>query len=184
MSTRDEITEISGRGVGLDVVKRAIEGLGGTVQIRTEPGRGTSFALDLPAMVALQRVLILQLKRERMGLPVSRVQCVIDVKETTIERAGSETFCELDQEPLPLIDLAARMGLGASPLDRGNIVVLEARGLRFGLKVDRAVADQEVFVREVPAALGRLRSAGGLAVLPDGVPIFLLEPAALVEGRG
>jgi two-component system chemotaxis sensor kinase CheA len=184
MSTRDEITEVSGRGVGLDVVKRAIETLGGTVSIRSEPGKGTSFELDLPSMVALQRVLVLQIRRERMVLPVARIECVIDVKETAVERAGNEAFCVFDDEPLPLIDLGERMGLGRSDDERGNIIVLEVRGMRLGVKVDRAVAEQEVFVREVPCALNRLKSACGIAVLPDGVPVFLLEASALVEALG
>jgi two-component system chemotaxis sensor kinase CheA len=184
MSTRDEVTEVSGRGVGLDVVKRAIETLGGTVSIRSDPGRGTSFALDLPSMVALQRVLVLQIKRERMALPVARIDCVIDVKDAAIERVGSEAFCSFGEEPLPVVDLSERMGLGRSDDERGNIVVLDVRGLRLGLKIDRALADQEIFVREVPPALARLKSAGGVAVLPDGVPVFLLEASALVEVPG
>jgi two-component system, chemotaxis family, sensor kinase CheA len=184
MSTRDEVTEISGRGVGLDVVKRGIEALGGTVVIRSQPGQGTIFDLDLPVMVALQRVLVLQVKRERMALPVRRVDCVVDVKEAQVERSGDEAFCMLSDEPLPLVDLSERMGLGRSDDARGAIVVLDVRGLRIGLKVDRALADQEVFVREVPPVLARLKSAGGLAVLPDGVPVFLLETSSLVEALG
>jgi chemotaxis protein histidine kinase CheA len=85
-------------------------------------------------------------------------------------------------EPIPLLDLGERVGLApAREGSRGNVVLTEADGFRMGLHVDRAVADHEVFVREVPAALQALRPLGGVAILPDGVPVLLLEPRALVE---
>jgi two-component system chemotaxis sensor kinase CheA len=182
ISTAAEVTAVSGRGVGLDAVKRTVEGLGGSVSVETRPGAGTSFELDLPSMVALQRVLLVELQGERVALVVSAVQSVVDLEEGAIEQLGPDAFFTLHGEPLPLVDFGARIGLPpAAQGRRGNVVIVDARGFRVGLRVDRALEELEVFVREVPAALGRLPAIGGVAILPDGVPVFLVEVAELVE---
>lgn len=182
MSTRDEVSEVSGRGVGLDAVKSRIEALGGTISLSINAQGGVAFDIRLPSRVALQRVLILQLGDERVALPAARVEAVLAVDEGDVERVGGEAFFMWKDEPIPLLDLGERIGLSpAREGSRGNVVLTEADGFRMGLHVDRAVADHEVFVREVPAALRALRPLGGVAILPDGVPVLLLEPRALVE---
>lgn len=182
MSTRDEVSEVSGRGVGLDAVKSRIEALGGTISLSINAQGGVAFDLKLPSMVALQRVLILRLDQERVALPATRVQAVLDVDEGLVERVGGEAFFMWKDEPIPLLDLAERVGLApVRDRARGNVVLTEANGFQLGLHVDRAVADHEVFVREVPAAFQALKPLGGMAILPDGVPVVLLEPRALVE---
>ena len=182
MSTREEVSEVSGRGVGLDAVKSKVEALGGTISLSINDDGGMTFDLDLPSMVALQRVLILQLSGERVALPAGRVEAVLEVNEGAIERVGGEAFFMWKDEPIPLLDLGERVQLpSAGPRHKGNVVLTEARGFRMGLHVDRAIAEYEVFVREVPPALASLRPLGGVANLPDGVPVFLLEPGALVE---
>jgi chemotaxis protein histidine kinase CheA len=113
----------------------------------------------------------------RVALPVTRLDAVIDVREASIERAGGETFMVYQDEPIPLLDLAERIGLPRSGDDEsGNVVLLE-----LGLRVKRAVGDQEVYVREVPRALAGLRHLGGVATLSDGAPVFLLEMGRLLE---
>jgi len=181
MSTRDSVSEVSGRGVGLDAVKRTVESLGGSVTLVIGPEGGMAFELDLPSMVALQRILILSVGGHRVALPVTRLDCVIDVSEASIERAGTESFLVYQDEPIPLLDLAERIGLPHGRPGGGNVVLLEARGFRLGLRVDRAIADQEVYVREVPRALAGMKHLGGIAILSDGAPCFLLELGALLE---
>ena len=182
MSTKDEVSEISGRGVGLDAVKRQIEALGGTLSLQSEPGRGTAFEIELPSMVALQRVLILEVVGERVAVPVSRVDSVLDVTDGAIEGVAGETFFVWKDEPMPLLDLGRLiLGLRGPDSHKGNVIVLETQGFRYGIRVDRVAADHEVFVREVPSVLSNLKPLAGVAVLADGEPVFLLEPAVLVE---
>lgn len=180
MSTRDEVSAVSGRGVGLDAVKSRIEALGGTISLSLNAQGGVAFDIRLPSMVALQRVLILKLGEDRVALPAARVETVLDVEEGDVERVGGEAFFMWKDEPMPLLDLGEHVGLSRAG-SRSNVVVTEANGFQLGLHVDRAVADHEVFVREVPAAFQSLRPLGGVAILPDGVPVLLLEPRALVE---
>jgi two-component system chemotaxis sensor kinase CheA len=182
ISAREAVSEVSGRGVGLDAVKRTVEGLGGSISVETEPGHGTAFEMDLPSMVALQRVLVLELDGERVALPAVRVESVLGADEGRVEGAAVDAFFVFKDEPIPLLDLAYALGLPSRPEGGGgSVVVLETQGFRLGLRVDRAVADLEVFVREVPAVLAPLDLVGGVAILPDGVPVFLLEVAALME---
>ncbi|MEX2208600.1 MAG: chemotaxis protein CheW [Myxococcota bacterium] len=181
ISTRDSVSDISGRGVGLDAVKRQVEALGGTIAVASEAGKGTSFLLDLPSMVALQRVLVLQVAGERVAVPISSIEAVLSAAEAAVERAGVDAFFKLKDEPLPLVDLGPRLGLSEARATGGCVVVLEARGFKLGLLVDRVSDDLEVFVRETPAPLRELASLGGIAILRDGAPVFLLEVGSLVE---
>jgi len=181
VSTRDSVTDISGRGVGLDAVKRQVEALGGTISVESGEGTGTAFVLDLPSMVALQRVLVLQVGDQRVALPISATEAVLSAEEAAVERAGVDAFFMLKEEPLPLVDLGPRLGMAKARASGGCVVVVEARGFKLGLLVDRVVDDLEVFVRETPAPLRALASLGGIAILRDGAPVFLLEIGSLVE---
>jgi two-component system chemotaxis sensor kinase CheA len=181
ISTRDSVTDISGRGVGLDAVKRQVEALGGTITVESTHGKGTAFLLDLPSMVALQRVLVLQVGGQRVALPISAVEAVLSAEEGAVELAGADAFFMLKDEPLPLVDLGPRLGVAKARETGGCVVVVEARDFKLGLLVDRVVDDLEVFVRETPAPLRDLASLGGIAILRDGAPVFLLEIGSLVE---
>jgi two-component system chemotaxis sensor kinase CheA len=183
MSTAEEVTGISGRGVGMDAVKRQIEGLGGAIHLDSAPGYGTTVDLDLPAMVALQRVLVLQVAGERVALPVPQLEAVLGAAEAKIERgAGGDAFFMFKDEPLPLLDLGEQIGLPAIPsASHGNVLVLEVRGFKLGLHVERAIGNVEVYVRDVPRPLDEASVLMGVALLPDGEPIFVLELAVVVE---
>jgi two-component system chemotaxis sensor kinase CheA len=183
MSTADRVTAVSGRGVGMDAVKRAVEALGGTIALESSAGTGTAIELDLPSMVALQRVLLVQVGGERVALPMAPLEAVLGAEEARVERDDAvDAFFLYKDEPLPLLDLGQQIGLppvGAAQL--GNVLVLEVRGFKLGLHVERALGNLEVYVRDVPAPLDEIPVLGGVAVLPDGEPVFLLELGVVVE---
>ena len=181
LSTKDQVSDVSGRGVGLDAVKRQVEALGGAISVTSDPGKGTAFLLDLPSMVTLQRVLVLQVGGHRVALPIVAIEAVLSAAEAAVERAGVDSFFMFKDEPLPLVDLGPRIGLPDVPAGAGSVVVLEARGFKLGVLVDRVLDDLEVFVRETPAPLAEQPHLGGVAILRDGAPVFLLEIGSLVE---
>ncbi|MEE8558845.1 MAG: chemotaxis protein CheW [Myxococcota bacterium] len=182
LTTRSAVTEVSGRGVGLDAVKRGIESLGGEVRVRSTPGQGSRFEIEVPSVVALQRVLVVGIGDERLALPAANVEAVVRVAEGGIEGIGGDAFFEWRGEPLPLLDLGKRLGVSSSvPEDEGAIAVVETQGFRLGLRIDRATSHLEVFVREVPPPLDSSPILAGVAILPDGDPVFLLEVAQVVE---
>ncbi len=182
LTTRTEVTPVSGRGVGLDAVKRVVETLGGTIRVESRPGEGSSFEIELVSQVALQRVVVAEIGGERVAFRASRVCAVTGISEGSIEGSGGDAFFTWGDELLPLVELGRWLGLEPSvPEDRGAVVVVETSGFRLGLRVDRVTSHVEVFVREVPPPLASIPVTGGVAILPDGEPVFLIEVAQLVE---
>jgi two-component system chemotaxis sensor kinase CheA len=176
VSTATAVSEVSGRGVGMDAVKATIEGLGGRVELESRPGLGTTTTLLVPITAALQRVLLVELGTEQVAIPIAKVERVVEAELAAIERSGHEAFTIVDDQPLLVIDLAARLGI--EPGARGRIVPLvlaELREQRVALLVDRLDRQQEIYVKPLPRMLAAARGLAGLTVLGDGRPVFLLD---------
>jgi two-component system chemotaxis sensor kinase CheA len=176
VSTATSVSEVSGRGVGMDAVKATIEGLGGRVELESRPGLGTTTTLLVPITAALQRVLLVELGTEQVAIPIAKVERVVEAELAAIEKSGHEAFTIVDDQPLLVIDLAARLGI--APGVRGPIVPLvlaELREQRVALLVDRLARQQEIYVKPLPRMLAGARGLAGLTVLGDGRPVFLLD---------
>lgn len=181
LTTTDSVSEISGRGVGMDAVKTTIESLGGHIEIATEPGRGTSTALVVPVTAAVQRVLLVASGGETMAIPISKVERLLEVAEEEIEEAGREAFVMVDDEPLLVLDLADCLGWDAvkTKRERVPLVVVEIRDQRVALRVEQLAGQQEIYVKPVPSLFAGLRKLAGLTVLGSGEPVFLLDVGQL-----
>lgn len=178
LSTAREVSEVSGRGVGMDAVKASIESLGGTVELRTERGRGTATTLIVPITAAVQRVLIVGMGEERVALPITKVERILEVAASSVENAGGDCFTLIDDDPVLVLDLGERLRLPARPLANtavAPLVLTELRGERVALRVDRFVGQQEIYIKPVPSLLARVRVLAGLTLLDDGSPVFLLD---------
>jgi two-component system, chemotaxis family, sensor kinase CheA len=176
LSTAAAVSEVSGRGVGMDAVKAAIEGLGGRVELESRPGLGTTTTLLVPMTAALQRVLLVGIGEEVVAIPIAKVERVVEAELSAIEEAGHESFTVVDDQPLLVIDLAARLRIPAGT--RGRVVPLvlaELREQRVALLVDRLDRQQEIYVKPLPRMLAGARGLAGLTVLGDGRPVFLLD---------
>ncbi len=178
LSTARRVSEISGRGVGMDAVRATLESLGGRVEISSRAGEGTAAVLVVPVTAAVQRVLLVGLGGEVVALPIGKVEQVVEVPAHAVERSGSERFVLLEDEPVPVLDLADSLRFAeAPPAGHALLVLAEVRGSRAALRVDRLVGQQEIFVKPVPELLSPLRALAGLTVLADGRPVFLVDPA-------
>jgi two-component system chemotaxis sensor kinase CheA len=176
LSTAGEVSKISGRGVGMDAVKATIESLGGSVELASQPGLGTTTLLLVPVTAAVQRMLLLGVAGEVVGLPISKVERVVELDAATIEDAGPERFAIVEDAPLLVIDLAERLGFGPRrESGLAPLVLAEVREERVGLLVERLYGQQEIYVKPLPRLLARARGLSGLTVLPDGAPVFLLD---------
>jgi len=182
-STARAVSEISGRGVGMDAVRATLESLGGGVEFVTLPGRGTTTTLTVPITAAVQRVLLLGLGAEIVALPIARVERIVELPFREIERSGREAFVLLDEDPVPVFGLAEKLGLAPPPEsgDRAATLVLtDVRDERVALLVDRVAGQQQIYVKPVPDLLGPVRALAGLTILGDGRPVFVIDPNQVV----
>ena len=177
LSTAQTVSEVSGRGVGMDAVKATVESLGGGVELRTQAGQGTTTTLVVPITAAVQRVLLVGIAEERVAIPIGKVERIIEVPIGTIEETAGEAFALIDNEPLPVLDLAKELRIESSASDQISVplVISEIRGERIALRVDRFAGQQEFYVKPVPELFSKVRILSGLTVLDDGSPVFLLD---------
>jgi two-component system chemotaxis sensor kinase CheA len=181
-STAHRVSEISGRGVGMDAVRNTVESLGGAVELATSRGRGTTTTLIVPITAAVQRVLLLDVAGECVALPIARVDRIAEVDAALIETSGRESFVLIDGDPVPVLALADRMRLPAPPPGPGRpvaLVLTDLRGERVALRVDRVAGQQQIYVKPVPELLAPVRALAGLTILGDGRPVFVLDPNQL-----
>ncbi len=181
LSTASSVSEVSGRGVGMDAVRVAIESLGGHVEIETGRGRGTETTLVVPITAAVQRVLLVAVAGEIVALPIAKVERILEVAGDAIEHSGREAFALVDDEPIPVLDLATLIALpGAAAEGPATLVLAEVRGERVALRLARVVGQQQIYVKPVPELLAGIRALAGLTLLGDGRPVFLLDLNQLV----
>ena len=176
LSTATAVSEVSGRGVGMDAVKATIEALGGTVDLTTDRGRGTTTRLEVPITAAVQRVLLVGVSGERVALPITKVERIVEVPADSIEESGGEAFTLVDDEPLLVLDLGECIQLAkASPVDPVPLAVTDIRGEVVALRVEKFIGQQEIYVKPVPEMLSSVKVLAGLTILEDGNHVFLLD---------
>jgi two-component system chemotaxis sensor kinase CheA len=176
ISTAKNVSAVSGRGVGMDAVKATIESLGGVVELRSERGKGTTTSVVVPITAAVQRVLLCAVSEERVALPLTKVERILEVPAASIERSGPELFTLIDDEPVLVIDLAERLAVDPPPpTESVPLVVVDIRGEAVAVRVERFVGQQEIYVKPVPKLLAEVRLLAGFTVLGDGSPVFLLD---------
>ena len=181
-STAAEVTDLSGRGVGLDAVKRHVESFGGTVEVRSEPGKGTEIVLVLPLALALIEVLLVERGGQAFGVPLGSVEEAIAVEDTlTLE---GRPALELRGRSVPLSDLADLIGAASPALpSRAPAIVVTAGGRRAAAACDRLLGEDEVVVKPLGVQLPSARGYLGAAILGDGRVALLLDPAALTRAN-
>ena len=190
-STAEQVSKVSGRGVGMDVVRDNIHSIGGTVSLASRAGFGTTVLLRIPLTLAIAPALILSCGGSRFAIPQMAVVEVVGVGEGFESRVNlvyGAPMLRLRGEALPLGCLAQTLGLappGAEEIGRsGYVVMLRVAGVRCGLLVE-AIADvQEVVIEPLVGALARLGVFSGQTILGDGSAVLILDPAAIVERAG
>ncbi len=178
-STAQIITDVSGRGVGMDVVKREVEALKGHVEVHSQPGQGTTIRIELPLTVAIMKVLLVEAHHQRFGLPVLSVQEILKVKPADVQTLNGRMAFTLRDRTLPLVRLHEVLGLPngqeeVTPTD-WSVVVASVGERRVGLLVDRVAGEEEIFIKNLGAHLGTLKNVGGAAILGTGEVIVILD---------
>ncbi|HSS04990.1 MAG TPA: response regulator [Solirubrobacterales bacterium] len=178
-STAGEVTEVAGRGVGLDAVKRSVESLGGGLEVQSEPGKGTEVTLLLPLTLALMRVLLFELGEQPFGLPMTSVGRVVAVTDTT--SLGTRPSVEIDGQVVRLSHLAELAGSGWKVPERSPAIVVESLGRRLAVLCDELIGEEEVVIKSLGAVLAGVPGYLGAAILGDGRIALVLDPNHLMR---
>lgn len=182
-STRTLTTDVSGRGIGMDVVRVVVSGLGGAVRVQSEPQLGTTIVLDLPLSLALLRVVLVEVNDELFAIPTASVRRVLRVEPQGVLQLQDARVIEVQGEAIPLTGLSELLRLppGASPEPRQTALVIDAAGGRFGIIVNAVRAEQELVFKELRGPLRSQRAFAGAALLGSGDIVPILDVQALFE---
>ena len=177
LSTSEEVSDISGRAVGVDVVKTKVESLGGSVNLEAPKGLGTKVILVLPLTVAIIQALLIKASGETFVLPLSKTIKSVEVERTAVQRSQNQRVVLLDGEMIRLFSLADLLGLKGEK-EEGRIITLilmEVRGRSIGLEIDEILGSQEVFIKSLGQPLEMIPGFSGATVLGDGKPVLILD---------
>ncbi len=185
-STADKITEISGRGVGMDVVRRNIEALRGRIEIQTEPGQGTTFLIKLPLTLAIVEGLLLSVGEQRFVLPTFSIRESLRPTPDRVHRVqGVPRMIQVRDSLLPLISLAQVFSIrdAISNPSEGTVVVIEDDDKYVALMVDALIGKQEVVIKSLGPAFQNVRGVAGGAILGDGRIGLILDAGGVISLR-
>ena len=184
-STALEVTSISGRGVGMDVVRSNIEQIGGTVDVKSSPSSGTSFIIKIPLTLSIVAALIVEIAGERFAFPQLSVLELMRVgSEHRIERIKSAPVLRLRQRLLPLIDVKKALQLGIGDDANGFVVVTQAGSQIFGAVVDNVFHTEEIVIKPMSSKLRHIAIFSGMTILGDGSVIMVIDPNVLAQSLG
>jgi len=182
LSTRVEVTETSGRGVGMDVVRSNLAALGGVVDVESTPGRGTTITMTVPITLAIIQSLIVGVGERRFAIPLSSVLETLLLPRTAIQRSEGRELIDLRGEPLLLRHLAREFDLAAEPAGENlYVIVLGIGEQRVGLAVDRLYGQQDTVIKPIQGPLGALHGIAGGTDLGDQQPVLVLDASAIVD---
>jgi two-component system chemotaxis sensor kinase CheA len=188
-STAAAVTAVSGRGVGMDVVKTNVERIGGTIDVASVTGRGTTFTIKIPLTLAIVSALVVECAGERFAIPQIGVQELVRVGGASgaqVERIKDAPVLRLRDRLLPLVTLSEVLGLEARPEegDVGFVVVTQVGPSLFGIIVDRLHDTEEIVVKPVPPILRHIGVFSGNTILGDGSVIMILDPNGVARTAG
>jgi chemosensory pili system protein ChpA (sensor histidine kinase/response regulator) len=183
-STASEVSEISGRGVGMDIVHTTVSRLKGRISIDSTPGQGTTFTIRLPLTLAIARVLLVKAHSETFAIPLADVTQILRIEPETLERIGDTPVIRLAGQVLPVIRLGERLRL-RQPADSSvrqlPVVVTQVADRQVAVIVDQLLGGREVVVKPLGTHLRRVQGLIGSTLMGDGSIVLILNPSELVQ---
>ena len=187
-STAAKVTNVSGRGVGLDVVRNNIDQIGGTIDVKSVPGEGSSFTIKIPLTLAIVSALIVEAAGERFAIPQLSVVELVRAQansEHRIERIKDTAVLRLRNKLLPLIHLKTLLEIGeAESAENGFIVVTQVGSQTFGIVVDGVFHTEEIVVKPMSTKLRHIAMFSGNTILGDGSVIMIIDPNGIAQSVG
>ena len=181
-STADQVSDVSGRGVGLDVVKTNIESLGGTIECKTERGAGSSFTIRLPLTLAIVQALMVELGNEKYAIPLGSIQTIEEVPKSDIKYVQSKEVISLRGTVIPLIRLDSLLDVPDRDDNTDNVVIVIVRKADklAGLVVDGLIGQQEIVIKSIGKYINTPKLISGSTILGDGEVALILDANVLL----
>jgi two-component system, chemotaxis family, sensor histidine kinase and response regulator WspE len=176
-STANHVTEISGRGVGLDIVRNMVQSVGGSLRTTSQLGRGTTFHLQLPLTLSVIRTLLVQIAGDPYAITLSRIDRIMTIKANQIMFAENRPYVMNHEQAIGIIDVAEVLGLPAPQWEQDELtlIVLHDRPNYYGLIIDRVLGEQSLVVRPLDQRLGKVPNISAAALLNDGTPLLIVD---------
>lgn len=182
-STAGTVTEVSGRGVGLDVVMSMVQEVRGTVSAKTAPGWGTTFTMELPLTLSTIRALLVEISGEAYAFPLTRLDSVVMVSREQIETIEGRQYYSFIGQNIGLVPACQPLELEFvnRNTDELPVVVISDRLNRYGVVVERLMGEVELVVQPLDPRLGKVPNAGAASVMEDGSPVLIIDVEDLVR---
>lgn len=180
-STAEEVTDLSGRGVGLDAVKATVESLSGTIEIESKPGLYLRTVIKLPLTLAIIKALLVVADGETLAIPIQAVRENIQVEQNQIKTVQQHDVILLRDEVVPLYDLAECLGF--EPLQSDGplpVIIVEIRGNKVGFVVEDLIGQQEIVIKSIKGILNDIRGIAGATVLGNGTIALIIDNSTLI----
>jgi len=179
-STNEVVTDISGRGVGMDVVKTKISALGGTVELISEEGKGSTFVIQLPLTLQIIQALLVTVGKETLAISLGFIDRVIDYKEENIKRTNGKEVIIYRENIIPLLRLNEILSIEAEESDKKFVIIVNVGSKTVGLLVDSLLGQQEIVIKPLGKTLKSLKEYIGATILGNGLVTLILDVGALV----
>jgi two-component system sensor histidine kinase and response regulator WspE len=181
-STKEMVTELSGRGVGLDVVQSMVKAVGGTVRVGSVPGRQTAFTLQLPITMSVIRALLVDIGGEPYAFPLTRIDRILLCRHAEVHTIEGRQYFDHDGGSIGLVVAAQILDVdgGEAPGDPMPVVVISDRGQRFGLVVNSVLGERDLEVRPLDPRLGKVPDISSASLLENGHPVLIVDVEDLV----
>nr|WP_307992919.1 chemotaxis protein CheA [uncultured Niameybacter sp.] len=179
-STSAEITDLSGRGVGLDVVKSKITALGGHVEVKTEMGKGSKFIVRLPLTLAIIQALMVKISNEKYAIPLNNIQNIEDVHKEEIKFVQNQEVIVLRGEVIPIVRLHKLLDLEQEERDHMMVVIVKKGEKQIGFMIDSLIGQQEIVIKPLGKYLNHINMIAGATILGNGEVALILDVNTLV----
>jgi two-component system sensor histidine kinase and response regulator WspE len=176
-TTAEVVTEISGRGVGLDIVYSTVREFGGTIRAVSHPHQGMTFYLQLPLTLSVIRTLLVEIAGEPYAFSLTRIEQVVMLSEAEIQLSENQPFFLLENQPVRLVLVHQVLGLAAPTTQKDiiRVVVISDRFNHYGLVVDRFLGERSLVIRPLDPRLGKIPNISAAAILDDGSPVLIFD---------
>lgn len=180
-STAQKVTSVSGRGVGMDVVKKAIEALRGTIDINSTPGKGSLITLKIPLTLAIIETLLVRIDQSFFVMPLSMVEECVELTRADVQASHGRHLAHVRGELTPYINLREEFEITVNQPEIEQIVILSVGGKRIGFVVDDVVGEHQTVIKSLGKLYRDVRGISGATILGDGTVALILDPGLLVQ---